>query len=217
MKHIKKYDQFNEEIDIRRALVGGAIGVAAVAASAGVYDVVKNYDKAGLNKKEVVCGKNFKDYDLDAKGESFTLHMSDDGVICSEWETTSSDGKTTQTTSHNCITVPDDTKEIWYHSKFFGGLFASTKPLSGGKHISLSDMTLKKETSTYTVYAGKFFSTINYVVVNKGHKKGEEFTISDDKIHATYVCDDIGWNVYIFGVKSLGGGQFGGSGAGSKY
>ena len=59
------------------------------------------------------------------------------------------------------------------------------------------------------------FSSIDYIIMDKGHTSGEEFTIQN-KI-GNWICDDIGHNVYIFALKNFGGGKGGGGGSGEKY
>jgi hypothetical protein len=221
MKKIKTYEEFtNEEINLKNALIGTAIGTAALGS---VYNTIVNSDKAKLSDTEIVSGNKFKQYDLLAAGQSFDLNVSEDGIITSIWSTTEHDTDSegndeTTTTSHTCITIPNSSiNEIWYESTFLNGVFASSKPLSGGHKIKISDLDKEKETDTYIIYSGKFLSPFDYIVVNKNHTEGEEYVVSDDKLHATYVCDNIAPDIYLFGVKKMGGGAYGGGGSGSNY
>jgi|ERR1035437_320538 hypothetical protein len=211
MKHLKTY----EEMNFKQALIGAAIGTGI---GGVVYTTAKNYDKANFSDTYVISGEKFKQYDLMAHGQSFNLNISEDGIISSEWQTSSGSGKNRTTITHNCITIPNiKMKEIWYETKFFkSGVFVSSKSFQGGKKLIISDLSIKEETDTYIVYNGKFFSPFDHIIINKNHTKGEEFTISDDKINK-YVCDDIGHNLYLFAAGKLGGGNFGGSGSGSQY
>ena len=78
-------------------------------------------------------------------------------------------------------------------------------------------MKVYDDNPTYTIYQeDRFFGTFDYIIMVKDHTNGEEFKLMDDKI-ATYVCDKINRDIYIFAVKSLGGGKFGGAGAGSNF
>ncbi len=214
MRNIKTYKQHNEEISFRNALVGGAIGAIG---AAGIYGMIEDHDKANLHDTEVISSTPFKQYSLSADGEGFDLNISTDGIISASWDTREGSGKSSHTVTHNCVTIPDGVSEIWYDTKFFeSGVFATGKKFSGSTNVKLSDLDIYEETKTYIIYEGKFLSSIDYIIVNKGHKDGEEFTVSDDNINK-YICDDIGSDIYIFGVKSLGGGNFGGGGSGNKF
>lgn len=214
MKNIKTYNQFNEEINLKQLVVGGAITAAA---ATGIYHEIETHDKAGLCDTEILSGKKFKQYDVSTDSHFFDLNVSEEGVISAHWTTTSGSGKNQKTTHHNCITVPKGTTEIYYDTKFFeSGTFVSTKYFKGSSLLELKNLTKTEETDTYIIYRGKFFSSVDHVVVNKGHTKGEEWTMNDDKIN-TYICDKLGNHIYLFGPKGLGGGKFGGAGEGSDY
>lgn len=213
MKNIKSYDEFNEELNIKNALIGGAIGTAL---TVGAYQAYKTHDKASLDKVQDLSGEKFKKYNLYANGEIFELYESNDGVITSIWDTEEGNGKDEHTVTHTCVTVPEGMNDVWYDTKFCWTVYVSGKKFPGAKHINISSLSIDENTDTYTIYDGKFFSAIDYIIVNKGHKSGEEFTLSDDKMNK-YICDEISSDIYIFCPKGLGGGDCGGAGAGSSF
>jgi hypothetical protein len=207
-------EQLTEEVNWKKLATGaamvGAIGLGTILS--GPSDV------ASLEDTEVIAGKKFKQYSLSAAGESFDINESEDGIMSAEWETESGSGKDRTTTTHNCVTIPNkNITDIWYDTKMFNGVFVSGKPFAGATHLKLSDLDISDETDTYIIYSGKMFSDIDDIVVNKNHIEGEEFTISDDPLNATYIVDEIEYNIYLFGVKTMGGGKTGGAGSGASY
>jgi len=195
----------------KAAMIGG-IGAMGIW---GVEDNLKNYDKANIQNVKTIGNEKFKQYSLYASGKSFRLNVGEDGIISAYWTTKS--GKST--IHHTCVTLPDNKiKQFWYDTRIFdAGVYASYKKFEGSTLIKLEDLDLIKSTPTYDIYSGKFFSSIDHIIVNKGYKEGEEFKISDDKIGAYWTCGEIDYNVYIFGLKSLGKGDFEGGGAGSGF
>jgi hypothetical protein len=150
--------------------------------------------------------------------ETFNLNFSEDGVISAEWGESSGSGKNRRTEYYKCVTLTNKTTEFWYDTKFFesgNGLFASISPIKGGEKIVLSELDIKEETDTYIIYNTGFSSSIDYIIVEKGHTDGEEFTIQD-KI-GNWVCDKLGSHIYIFCFKNFGGGKGGGAGSGTKF
>ena len=219
MKHLKTYESFeylsNEEINIKKALVGGAL---AGIVGAGLYHTSQIYNYAEQEDTEVISGQKFNQYDVYVNGETFALNISDDGIISAKWSEEHGSGKNRTTTYYNCVTIPNNTKEIWYNTKTFeasNDVFVSIKPISGGKKIILSELSIKEETDTYVIYNTGIFSSIDHIIMDKGHTKGEEFTIQNKM--GNWVCDDIGYNVYIFALKNFGGGSYGGAGSGGDY
>jgi hypothetical protein len=93
-------------------------------------------------------------------------------------------------------------------------IFASVDKINGGDRIDINKLSISEETETYIIYETPFFSSIDYIVLNKGHKSGEEFTIHGEI--GKFICDEIG-STYIFGQKYLGGGSFSGAGGGGEY
>jgi hypothetical protein len=219
MKHLKSYESFdysaNEEINIKKALIGGAF---AGIVGTGLYHTSQIYNYAEQEDTEVISGQKFNQYDVYVSGETFDLNISDDGVISAEWSEEHGSGKNRETRQFNCVTIPNETKEIWYDTKTFesgNGVFVSIKSISGGEKINISELSIKEETDTYVIYDTPMFSSIDYIIMDKGHTSGEEFTIQN-KI-GNWICDDIGHNVYIFALKNFGGGKGGGGGSGGKY
>lgn len=217
---VKRYDEFvNEEINVKKALIGtAAVGVVGLSA----YNTYKNYDIARFDKVETISSNKFKKYDLLANGNSFDLIISEDFVISSHWTEEESDGEDEdgntkyKTVHYYNITIPNQKiTEIYVDKKFMGGLFASSKQFSGSTKIKLNDLHVVEDTQTYTIYGGGIFGVVDYIVVNKGHKEGEEFTMDDDNLKTNYICDHIGADVYLIGFGP--GGNFGGGGAGSEY
>lgn len=216
MKHIQTYEKFTtEKFNLKKALVGGAIGGLI---GTGLYHSSQIYKNAELVDTEIVAGQKFNQYSVIVNGETFELNISDDGVISSSWSESHGSGKNRTTETYNCVTVPKGTTEIWIDTKFFelnNSIFVSTKPLSGGQKIELSKLDIEEKTNTYTVYSGSFFSSIDYIIVDNGHTLGEEFVIQNKM--GNWVCDKIGTHIYIFTLKDFGGGKTGGAGSTSKY
>lgn len=212
MKHLKAFEPFNEEIDLKKGLLYGGI---ALAGAVGVNNYIQNYGKASVNDEEILGGEKFVEYSISVVYESFDLRVSEDGIYTAYWTTEEGSGKSKRTVSHTCITVPNGTKVVNYDTKFFGGCYASIKDFSGSKNINLSDLSVYEETKTYTVLKGGFFSPFDYIIINKGHTDGEEFEMPGSQI-AAYFCYKISEKVYLFGTKGLGG-KFGGGGSGGTY
>ena len=213
MKHLKTHKQLNEEINAKKALkVGAFAGLMGL----GIANSIDTYKNAKNVDIEYVSGQEFKQYDLYVNYENFSLNISEDGIISSKFEKSSGTGEKRRTTSYVNVTIPKGTTEIWYDTKIFefgNGVFVSSNEIKGGKKIKISDLTVKKDTKTYTIYSTPIFSSIDHIIVNKDHKEGDEFTIGG--IPKTFICDKISNNVYLFGFGF--GGKFGGSGAGSEY
>lgn len=213
MKYLRTYENFNEfcneEINWKKALIGTAI---AGAVGASVYRTSQINDYAELVDTEIISGKKFNQYQVYTNGETFDLNISEDGVISCSWS--EKNGKHEKT--YNSITIPKDVSVIWYDNKIDinNNVFASVDKINGGDRIDINKLSIVEETETYIIYETSFFSSIDFIVVDKGHKSGEEFMIQGEI--GKFICDDIG-DTYIFGFKSLGGGSFGGGGSGSEY
>lgn len=211
MKNIKKYDEFcNEELNLKKALIGSAI---AGVMGAGLYHTSQINKFAELEDTELVSNQKFNQYDVYVNGETFDLNISEDGVISAEWETRS--GKSSHT--YRCVTLPEGTSEYWVDVEMDAenGIFVSSKPINGGKKIRLQDLDIYDQTDTYIVYYPGFSSSIDYIILDKGHKEGEEFKIEGKM--GNWICDQIGSNIYIFSLKDLGGGSSGGGGANGNW
>lgn len=224
MNKVYKFDEFtNERIDLKTAI---AVPVMAAGLAYGAYQYISNNDVANLKKTEIIGKETFKEYKLGAAGHLFGLTI-DQNFMVSHHTFTESHGsgkhRHTTTTSVTNLIIPSETfaktKYIWYKSKLFGGTYASPKPFPDSHLIKVSDLKLYKDEPTYTLYKlkGIFGGAFNYIIVNKDHKEGEEFVVSDNKITATYICDRINKYIYIIGVKELGGGKMGGAGAGGSF
>jgi hypothetical protein len=59
------------------------------------------------------------------------------------------------------------------------------------------------------------FSSVNYIIMNKEHKQGEDFEIENKM--GKYICDKLDSKIYIFTFKSFGDGSMGGAGSESDY
>jgi hypothetical protein len=213
MKHLKTQKQLNEEINAKQALKVGAFAGLMGLGIAGSMDTYKNAKKVDI---EYVSGQEFKQYDLYVNSENFSLNISEDGIISSKFQKSSGSGKNRTTTTYVNVTIPKGTTEIWHDTKIFefgNGVFVSSKEIKDGKKIKISDLTVKEDTKTYTIYSTPIFCSIDHIIVNKDHKEGDEFTIGG--IPKTFIWDKISNNVYLFGFGF--GGKFGGSGAGSEY
>lgn len=207
MKNIKNYEDFhNEELNLKKALLGGAI--AGVVGSS-LYHTSQINKFAELQETEIVGNQKFNQYDVYVNGETFNLNISEDQVISAEWQKKS--GKTSHT--YRCVTLPEGTSEYWVDVEMDAenGIFVSSKPIVGGKKIRLQDLDVYDETETYIIYNPGFLSSIDYIILDKGHKNGEEFKIEGKM--GNWICDQIGSNIYIFSFKSFGGGSSGGAGA----
>lgn len=207
MKTIKNYEEFcNEEINLKKALIGGAF---AGLMGAGLYHTSQINKFAELEDTEVISNQKFNQYDVFVNGQTFDLNISEDGIISAEWSESS--GKTSHT--YRCVTVPEGISELWIDVEMDAenGIFVSSKPISGCKKISLTDLDVYDETDTYIVYNPGFLSSVDYIIVDKGHKEGEEFKIQNKM--GNWICDQIGSKIYIFSLKDMGGGSSGGGGA----
>lgn len=217
MKHIKYFNNLNpydrthknEGINFKKALVGTAI---AGVVGAGIYNTAQISGKAKLSDTEVVSGIKFNQYLVYVMGETFNLNISDDGIITSYWSEQKGTGDDKTTVYYNSITITPDIKKIWYKTKMDmeNGLFASKNKIKDGTEIDIKNLKISEETSTYIIYETPFFSSVDHIIVNKGHKSGEEFSIEGK--YGKWFCDNID-NTYLFGVKSLGNGKFGGAGS----
>ena len=215
MKYIKTHDEFNEGFNLKKGLMGAALGGLL---GTGIYQSSQIMNKAQKADVEVVSGKKFDQYDVIVNNETFKLNISDDGVITSEWSEEEGSGKNRTTHVYRGATVPKGTTDIWIESKFAemdGNVFVSTKPLQNGNHIKLSDLDLESGCSTYNIYSLGMFSELNYIIVDNGHVDGEEFTI-DGRI-GNWACDKLGSHIYSFTFKNFGGGSGGGAGSGGKF
>lgn len=215
MKYIKTHEEFNEGFNLKKALIGGAIG-ASIGLSALHLSEIDG--KAKKEDTEVMSGQKFDQFNVYVNSEEFDLNISEDGVITSEWTEEHGSGKNRTTHTYRGATVPKETTDIWVESKFAemsGSVFVSAKPLQNGNHIRLSDLDIEEQTSTYTIYSGGMFSELNYIIVDNGHVDGEEFTI-DGKI-GNWACDKLGSHIYSFTFKNFGGGSGGGAGSVEKF
>jgi hypothetical protein len=216
MRTIKSYNEFtNEEIDFKKVLIGGAL-IGGMGLGAYRLNQINKY--AQLTETEVISGMRFKQYDVYINNKIFYLNFSEDGVISAKWSKSKGSGKNRKTVYYKTITVPNKTKEVWFYTEAFevkNELFASIKPINGGKKLILSELDIIEETDTYVIYGTHMFSPVDHIVMEKGHTSGDEFTVQD-RI-GNWVCDKIGNNVYLFAFKNFGGGKYGGAGSGTTY
>jgi hypothetical protein len=213
LDQIDKID-LNEEISAKKALTVGAV---AGLMGLGLYRGIDTYDNAKKSDTEVVSGRTFNQYQLTSNGEFFDINISDDFIICAEWSVSSGSGKHRTTEYYTSVTVAEGTKEIWVDTKFFdtgNSTFVSLKELKNGKKLKLIDLDIVDDEPTFTLYKGGFLSDLDYIIVNKNHKSGEEFEI--EGTWGSFICDEIKHNVYLF-WSATGSGKFGGGGAGSSY
>lgn len=222
---IKKYSEFNEELNLKTALISGLS--AATMVGAGI-SYAKNYDKANLEKTEQISNTTFKEYVLSAAAQGFDLTISDDFVIAAHWNEEEDDGedskgnRKTKTVDYYGIVAPEGTKEVYVLKKFWGGFYASKKPFTGADKIDLTQKSPSENNAEYSLYNDMgFFSGLNYIIVNKKYNKGEEFTLSDivankgKQLQSKLTVDALYPDVYIFGHAK--GGEFTGGGSGDTY
>jgi hypothetical protein len=155
----------------------------------------------------------FNQYDVYVNDKTFNLNISEDGIISAEWS--EEDGKNTNI--YNCITIPNKTQKIWISSNMDmdNGIFVSGKPIPGSESISISDLDIYDQSETYIIYESPMFSSVNYIIMNKEHKQGEDFEIENKM--GKYICDELDSKIYIFTFKSFGDGSMGGAGSESDY
>jgi len=213
MKYLQKFENFdstNEEINLKKALIGGAM---AGAIGYGVYQTSQINKFAKLEDTEVISGMKFNQYDVYVNDKTFNLNISEDGIISAEWS--EEDEKNTNT--YNCITIPNKTQKIWISSNMDmdNGIFVSGKPIPGSESISISDLDIYDQSETYIIYESPMFSSVNYIIMNKEHKQGEDFEIENKM--GKYICDELDSKIYIFTFKSFGDGSMGGAGSESDY
>lgn len=209
MYKVKKYDDFiNEELNMRKSTMG-LIGAGVIAA--GVYYNSVNQGKGKLQDTEIVGNESFKEYNVYTSNQNFDLNIS--GKVMVSHHSYKS-GKHTKNVTN--ITVPSGIDEIWYKTGFLSTPIASVKPFHGAEKMKISDLDVYKSTDKYTIYSCGFFSPFDYVIVNNGYSEGDEYRLSDDNI-AVYSCKRYDSDIYIFGIKSLGGAKYGGAGAGGEF
>ena len=209
MNHLQNFQNFEytkEEINLKKALIGGAM---AGAIGYGAYQTSQINKFAKIEDTEVISGVKFNQYDVYVNDKTFSLNISEDGIISAEWS--EKDGKNDKT--YNCITIPDKTQKIWISSNMDmgNGIFVSGKPIPGSESISISDLDIYEQSETYIIYSYSMFSSVDYIIMNKGHKKGEDFEI-ENKI-GKYICDELDSKIYIFAFNRLGDGSMGGAGS----
>ena len=216
---VLKYEEFvDEKLNLKTMALGAMLG-AATLTGCDTHDGI-----AKLDNTEVIGNKKFKEYELFAKGQQFKLTINDNFIVSyHSYSESHGSGKHRYTQVYNIhnLFIPEGVKFIWYEAKTFGGIFASPKPFPGAHLIKMSDLEVYKDTPNYTLYQIKgFFSSceFNYIIVMKKDAKteGEEFKFSDKQL-GLYSCERINKNLYIFTVKSLGSGAFGGAGAGGSF
>ena len=216
---IIKYEEFDEKLNFKTAALGAMLGASV---ALGGCETHKGFAK--LDDTEQVGNQTFKEYEVCAEGQSFKLTIKDDFMVAyHSYSETHGSGKHKHTTTYNIynLFIPAGVKFIWYYDKTFGGTYASSKPFTGAHLIKMSDLKVVDDTPNYTAYKvkGVFSSSpFRYIIVNKKNAKlkGEEFKFTDKQL-GIYTCERIDKNLYIFGVKGLGEGQFGGSGAGGNF
>lgn len=212
MNNIKNYNDFIEErIDLRKAAIGTAV---AGGLFLGYNYYNQNKGIANLEKTIKIEDEDFKKYSLITKYQIFELTINKSVVVSTHSYTVGDDDDEKVITITNAI-IPTDVKTIWYETKFLKGTFASSEYFKGSKQINIDDLKIYKRTKTYTIYSGGFLCPFNYVIVNNHHKEGDEYKLSDGS--ANYVCDRYNDDIYIFSLKNLGGGGFGGSGSSSEF
>jgi hypothetical protein len=219
MKKVLKYEEFvDEKLNLKTAALGAMLG-ASTLIGCDTHDGI-----AKLDNTEVIGNQKFKEYELYAKGQQFKLTINGDFTVAyHSYSESHGSGKNRHTEVHNIhnLFIPEGVKFIWYESKTFGGIFASPKPFPGAHLIKMSELEIYEDTPNYTLYNKKGFLSscaFDYIVVMKKDAKieGEEFNFSDKHL-GIYSCEKINKNLYIFIVKSLGSGRFGGAGAGGSF
>jgi len=206
---ITDFEEYNEKLGWKGALLGTGLALGGAIAA----DAIFNTGVADHIKSEVIADQQFKEYNLYAEGEDFTLILNG-GFIVAEHSYEYEDD-----TKHlTNIIVPNGTKYIWFKTRFFGSTYAASKPFPDSHLIKISDLNKREETEFYIIYSGNLLSDFDYVVVLKDTKnmKGKEYKLSDKNI-GIHVCHKVNKDLYIFAPKSIGEGEFGGSGASSEF
>lgn len=214
MNNIKTYEEFNEEVKWRKGLASAAtVGVLGLA-GAGIYQSIANNNLATNDSKVIISGQEFNRYTL-YSDEDFDLTICKaDGFIVSKHSYRC--GKSSKSVTTLNVTKGYD--DVYYENPFIGPVKASSKKFTGSKHIKISDLDVLESTKDYTIYSGSWFSTFDYIVVDNGtyDKDGVEFKFNDDSI-GSFKYYEIDSHVYLFKPCGLGGGKFGGAGAGEGY
>lgn len=193
---IKKYEEFcNEEINLRKALIGGALvgGALATAASCNNKSTSVSY-----NDKEVIGSVEFKEYDVNPVGwvaSDLYTTISNDGVISTHFKK----GKH----SSGTVTVNVGVDRIYY-DEGFSYIYSSSQKINDDI-INLSDLEVVEDRPEYKIlYHSGFINNIDYILVNKGYKETDSnkiFKINGEDY--SYVEYDSGFlnGVYYFVVK----------------
>ena len=189
MKNIKNYNDFcNEEVDMKKLLIGGAL-VGGLAAGINSIDTTPGKSKASYEETELA---NFPEYHVHtAQFFDDNLNISinkNDGVIGTYRQA----GKS----SDYSVTVEEGVSTIYYETSTWGSyIYATTNrnDLPSGQQVNLNDLEIVKETSEYKILrVPSFWSSFDYVLVNKGYKN-EENAFEIDGVKYTYFEPNFGF------------------------
>ncbi len=218
MKNIKHYKQFNEG-KTKDILKGIAAAGVLTAGAYNIYDITSKQGSGELKREINIDDIEFKKYDIYSNNMLFKSYLSSDGVI-STYHTYSivsyGDDDDIKTIHRYLINLPPNTTEFYYDKKFFDIPMASLNKFEKSRKVELKDLTVEKQTKEYTVYYGGALSVIDYIIVNHTSlSKGEEFRLKNSiGVYNSYRLNN---DIYIIGIKSLGGGKFGGAGARGEW
>lgn len=179
MKHIKNYNDFcNEEIDMKKILIGGAL-VGGIAAGINSIDTTPGKSTASYEETELA---NFPEYHVHtAQFFDDNLNISinkNDGVIGTYRQA----GKQSDYT----VTIEEGVSKIYYETSTWGSyIYATTdnSDLPKGQKIDIDELEIVSETSDYKILkVPSFWSSFEYILVNKGYQNKEnEFEINGNR------------------------------------
>jgi hypothetical protein len=219
MNYLIKYDEYNLN---EGKLKDIAIGTAFVASTLGAgYHFMKNAGTAKLDKEISIGSDVFKKYSTYTV-PMFTLIVSNEGLIVSSHDVTEGSGDDEKTVTYNTINLKNGTNEFWYKNNLLSSkVYVNYSKFKDSKNVKLSELRKIKETDEYILYHGKMLHPFDYVILHKDvdvtSKKFAHFSLSDYKLNHQYIYKRIYDECYLISLGSLGGGNFGGGGAGQEY
>lgn len=177
MKSIKRYSEFNEEINFKKALVGGALATSLVAGSGC------SIEKPEVSSIETVSeeGQKFEYFELTTKNlEDIQVYVSKNGIIGSNW--TIHRGK--NNSSYTTISVPKGTKRIYYNIKFWSGDMVADVEKISNDYIDINELEIDETGNGGVVKVYKGFWNDIYIleydsIKNEDNKfvvNGKEYT-----------------------------------------
>jgi hypothetical protein len=167
MKHIQKFEQYNES-KLTKYVAGAAIAGATLWGA----NAIINPNKQATAKYQETELAHFPEFYVRTLGFDDNISVSvneNDGVIGSKHK----QGKHNRYT----ITVEEGQDVIYYKTSAFGEyIYATTNKsdLPSGSMIELSQLNIVKETDEYRILSvPSFWSGLDYILVNKGYSNSE--------------------------------------------